>query len=85
MMSWTSLEALVDCNKQRTKTNEQYAREAAALMKVEKERAARRQQDAGRRKSELPETLPEAGASDAELPATLPEADRVMPVTLVTR
>jgi hypothetical protein len=37
------LEALVTCNKQRQKTNEQIGREAAVILGVEKERAKRRQ------------------------------------------
>jgi protein gp37/ParB-like chromosome segregation protein Spo0J len=55
------LEALVVCNRQRRKTNEQLAREARALLHVEQERARHRQKQlAGRRKKkgEVPANLP---------------------------
>ena len=56
-------EALIVANKQRTKTNEQLAREAKALLDIEKERAARRQRDlAGTRPNQQP-----------DLPAKCPE------------
>ncbi len=56
------VEHLLHCNRQRVKTNEQIAREAAALMKIETERAHARQV-AGKKK--VPANSPEAGDARA--------------------
>lgn len=63
-------EALVHANKQRQKTNEQLGREAKELQRVEKERAKRRQQQAGKQfgrgkklVEHVPPAVPRAGKS----------------------
>lgn len=46
------IEALIESNRQRAKTNEQVGREAQALLDVEAERAKRRQEEAAKRANE---------------------------------
>ena len=58
-----AIDLLLAANAQRIKTNEQLAREASARMKIEKEKARRRQAEAG--SSKLPAKSPEAGDSRA--------------------
>ena len=54
--------ALIEANRQRIKTNEQIAREAAEIYAVEKDRASERQTVAGKQGQKgLPVILPEAG------------------------
>lgn len=52
--------ALIEANRQRIKTTEQMAREAAELFRIEKARARQRQSH-GRAKTEVPAKSPEAG------------------------
>jgi protein gp37/ParB-like chromosome segregation protein Spo0J len=56
-----AITALIHSNRQRAKTNEQRAREAAALEGIEREEAKRRQ---GTR-TDIPETVPEGSTGDS--------------------
>jgi ParB family chromosome partitioning protein len=61
-------EVLLESNRQRVKTNEQLAREAANWLKIEKEKARLRQAQAGKEK-QVPATSPEAAGEARDLAA----------------
>jgi hypothetical protein len=74
------LEALIESNRQRVKTNEQIGREAAALLRVEKERAKRRQAE-NAKATAAQKTSPNKERIPTSNPESVPDSKKATRVT----